>query len=128
MGAWGEGPLDSDQALDWLANEITDHAGRKIDDLIDSFNNVGKNWGWDSAADRYGHELRAAAYVLETLNYFSDRLFGDMHARMADALNELRGSEWMLGWSDPDAIRAMVDEQIEAMRRGQQPTTLLDNQ
>jgi hypothetical protein len=128
MGAWGYEALDSDQALDWLGNEIIDHAGVKIDKLLDKFEGTKVAKGADYAVDSYAYELRAAAFVMEKLNFFSnEHLYGDLFGRMHKALAEVWHSSWIDGWNDPETVRESVKAQAEAMKAGMEPTTLLDN-
>jgi hypothetical protein len=129
MGAWGYEPLDSDQALDWLAESVTDVAGQKIKRVLDQFNAVLENWGADRACETYAYELRAAAFVLEKLNFFSnERLYGDLFGRMHKALAEVWHSNWIDNWDDPEAVRESVKKQAEVMKAGWHSTTLLDNE
>jgi len=129
MGAWGFEALDSDQALDWLSNEITGPAGEKIRALIDAFNKSVEDEGGetDIAIDRYGYELRAAAYVVVALNFFNTRS-GDLHRELADVLGKIiDNSEWVEDWSHPDKLMASMQDQIRALKAGQNPTTLMEN-
>lgn len=54
MGAWGYDALDSDQALDWLANEVTDHVGKRVEAVL-------RGCSCRECADGRIYELRAAA-------------------------------------------------------------------
>lgn len=126
MGAWGYKPLDSDQALDWLGNEVTDPVGLTVKALLDDFDAaLARNDKW--ACEDHAYQLRAAALVVISLNFFSDRLHGDLFGRLADALTKIRESEWMDNWDNPDAVRDEIDKQIEALTSGPNSTTLLDN-
>lgn len=129
MGAWGYEPLDSDQALDWLGNHVTDHVGVKIDELLTKFEGTRVARGADHAVEIYAYELRAAAFVLEKLNFFSnERLYGDLFERMHKALAEVWHSSWIDGWTDPEAVRESVKKQAEVMKAGWHSTTLLDHE
>jgi hypothetical protein len=123
MGAWGDGPLDSDQALDWLAG-ITDHAGVRIEGLLTKFEKAyvkDKN----SAVDEYAHELRAAGFVVLALNFFT---MEDLHERMADALAKVRDNDaWITNWLDPQSIHRSLSEQIAALSQGPNPTSLFEH-
>lgn len=125
MGAWGYEPLDSDQALDWLGNEITDHIESRIGLAVDRFLETANNYGVNYASDAYAHSVRAAAYVVEALNFFHPR--ADLHARLEKALVAIRDSAWPSEWDDPEAIREKLNEQIEAMAKGPRSTTLMEN-
>ena len=124
MGSWGYEALDSDQALDWLGNEITDHAEQKIVDLLDEF---GKNLHIDreSAVEAFAFELRAAGYVVVTLNFWQR----DLHARTAAALQYVRDEQsWLSQWGDGgEGVRKSLDEQIAKLGEGPQSTTLMEN-
>jgi hypothetical protein len=130
MGAWGPHALDSDQALDWLGNEVTDPAGEKIRDLIDRFNKRVESEGGEAeyAVSELGMQLRAAAYVVIALNFFNERLHGDLHGDLAAALQQIHDcDDWIDEWSGEDEVRASLTEQIEKLRAGPESTTLFAN-
>lgn len=128
MGAWGFKALDSDQALDWLA-DITDLTGEKIVLLLDAFEQKIEENGGETewAVDAFAHELRAAGDVVVKLNFFHSR-FGDLHERVANALHIVREtSDWVDGWSEPPELRKELADEIAALRKGRQSTTLMEN-
>ena len=128
MGAWGYEALDSDSALDWLGNNVTDHAGVAIDKLLTKFEHKVASADADDACELYAEELRAAAFVLEKLNFFSNELlYGNLFERMHKALAEVWHSSWIDNWNEPEAVRALVQQQAERMKEGMEPTTLMDH-
>jgi hypothetical protein len=122
--------MDSDQALDWLADNVTDTAGANIRQLIDAFNKKVENEGdeTDVAVDLYGYALRAAADVVVKLNFFSERLYGDLHADLAEALGKIIDTkDWIESWNNPDEVVASINDQIRQLKEGPDSTTLFAN-
>lgn len=124
MGAWGYEALDSDAALDWLG-DITYHAGTQIESLLTKFEQKQERNGAGYAAEYYANEIRAAAFVVEKLNFFT--VFDDLHGRLAKALRAIVNSPWPNEWDNPQAVKDSILVQIEAMEAGMHPTTLMDN-
>lgn len=130
MGAWGYEAMDSDQALDWLANNVTDHAGAAIRNLLDAFSEkIERNGGeTESAVIDHGYALRAAADVVLKLNFFNERLFGDLHAALAEALGKIIDTkDWIESWTEPDKVVASINDQIRQLKEGPASTTLFEN-
>ena len=135
MGSWGYQALDSDQALDWLGNHVTDHVGREIEDLLDQFNRS-CDINVNGAVESLAHDLRAAAFVVKALNYFTqfetqqpDGSYVGLHERLADALAIVRQNDaWLKMWDDNGAgVRSSLDQQIAGLREGPHGTTLFEN-
>ena len=139
MGAWGYDAMDSDQALDWLANNVTTHVGQKVIELLDEF---GKNLAIDriGAVEAFAYDLRAAGDVVLKLNFFTqfierapdakdaDDIASTLHSRLASALTYVRDDvTWMSAWDNPDAVRASLDKQIADLSEDYKPTTLMEN-
>ena len=122
MGAWGFGPMDSDQALDWLANNVTDPVGDSIHKLIvDALTDP-------NGIESYGDELRVAADVVIKLNFFNATYrYGDVWRELCELLKRLHDTDWPDQWNEPETIRASLTDQIETLERGFAPTTLMDN-
>lgn len=126
MGAWGYDALDSDQALDWLG-DITHPIAEEIRAMLDKFfRTVDEEGGEVEMAADNAHELRAAAHVVLALNFFNERIFGDLHGDLAKALTLIRDSDWPEGWRDPNAVRESLSTQIVTLEAGRQPTTLFE--
>lgn len=128
MGAWGPNALDSDQALDWLA-DICDAAGEETRALINRFNKRIEREGGETewATSEYAHELRAAGYVVVSLNFFNSR-YGDLHGDLALALRQVLGcSDWIDSWTNPEEVKAALTKEIEALKEGPKSTTLFEN-
>lgn len=134
MGAWGHDALDSDQALDWLGNNVTDHVGQKVAELLNIFE---KNLALNriETVGSYAYDLRAAGDVVVKLNFFTQFIKRDpngvettLHSRLASALTYVRDDVgWLNGWGDPDAVRASIDKQIADLSEDYKPTTLMEN-
>lgn len=127
MGAWGYEALDSDQALDWLGNNITDYVAGKIVKILDQKEN-GKYYE--------PMELRAAAETAIALA--ENRIFlstpqeyEDIYEKLRDALSEMRDDKgWIESWTGPDEVRDSIDKQIERLSKiitDEKSTTLMDN-
>jgi hypothetical protein len=127
VGAWGFGPLDSDQALDWMA-EVIDPAGQKVEELLAFFDRAYDKDGEESAVYEFALQLRAAAYVVETLNFFNERIHPNLHERVAEALVKIMDCRaWMESWTELSTVSEEITRQITALREGPKPTTLSDN-
>lgn len=114
MGAWGTGPLDSDSALDWLANAITDHAEKEVLKALQMY---------EEQPEFYEEELRAAGEVVLALNFWQENL----HGRIALALRTLRANEdYVSRWNHEDEIRESLDRQIALLEMGPRSTSLTD--
>lgn len=117
MGAWGEGPLDSDQALDWLGNTI-DRLVLRLDEIVNGFDQLEENWGSDHrGVERYGHELRAAGYLVCALAdadiFIEDHPIGfNVYLTLADRLAKIESSGWAEEWSDPVAVTTALKAEI----------------
>lgn len=122
MGAWGYQPMDSDAALDWLGNQVTDHVGLQIRNLIELTEK------YEDGVEHYAEELRAAADVVIKLNFFNNEPhYGDLWNDLAQCLLKLRRSSYAQGWSEPDKLLESLDEQITILHRGYATTTLYEN-
>jgi hypothetical protein len=121
MGAWGYDALDSDAALDWLGNCVTDHVGMKIRALLNSIDKHG--------LDGHEEELRAAAHVLVQLNFFTcEHLYGDLWADVTAQMEKLRNDiTWIEVWDDEESVRESLNAQLIKLWAGWKPTTLLDS-
>lgn len=118
MGAWGFEPLDSDAALDWIG-EACFELSEEIDKLL-------KRAGPADFTSHYAEELRAAAFVVEEINFFPFEL--DLHARLAEALRLiLADTDYIGAWSEPEKVKAAIQAQIDALSGGPKSTTLLEN-
>jgi hypothetical protein len=116
MGAWGEEPMDSDQALDWLGNVVTDTLQPKLEKVLEAAEN-------GDVAD-VGYELRAAADVALTLNFWQD---GEvLFQRFAAALRALAKSEFAESYNRPDLFRESVAHQVALLDLGPRGTGLLE--
>jgi hypothetical protein len=128
MGAWGFGPLDSDQALDWLGDVVTDHAGTFIAALLRDFHRDRQIHGLDDAVHAHALHLRAAAHVVTSLNFFSnERRYGDLFQQLYDALTlVLDCKEWLESWTEPDKVASSIQDQLVQLRGGMRSTGLFD--
>lgn len=102
MGVWGPGPFESDAALDWLGNRVTDHLAAEVTGLCGRFDDDGAH-----AAE----ELRAAGKLLATLADADVYLSGHFE-RYTDVAERLRGpgmDPWLATW--------LRDAEREAVRR-----------
>jgi hypothetical protein len=118
MGAWGHGPFDSDQALDWTADAYSPLV-EQIWKLVHRAESKGISW--------YSHEIRAAAeiFIKNELDYHAHRACEDEDGRgdgvnLADKLANLLGKmlddkEWLESWNEPNLVAASINDQIRAL-------------
>jgi hypothetical protein len=117
MGAWGYEPLDSDAALDWLDEYVSEPVGENVAQLIISAKGRER---------QYAEELRAAAQVVLQINFFRHQV--DLHGELAEMLTVLRDdSDYLDEWNEPGELKASLDKHIQALRDGPRSTTLLSN-
>ena len=110
MGAWGNGPLASDQALDWLG-PVADEVAGKIENLLDQFDA-------SEHVDRYATEVRGAAWLcLNARIDFSPRAEDEIHQQLVDALQRILDSDWINEWSEPEEVRESIRGQIALLTR-----------
>lgn len=115
MGAWGFDELDSDQALDWLANEVTSRVEPNLRHLLSEYWIRKDLSGQHEAVLEFALELRAAAYVILALNYWEE----EIHDQYLQVLRELRDDqEWINDWSEPEALLKSLDAQISELEKG----------
>lgn len=116
MGAWGEGPRDSDQALDWLY-EPAGALCASIWRLIHKFDREGGDW--------YYHELRAAADLYCRVDLDGISVESDIENPEGEHLRDmlrsrlemiLKDTDWIYGWSDPNEIREAIQGQIDKLK------------
>ena len=113
MGAWGYGPFESDQALDWVGDAITDP-------LLETLSRTLQGPPDDSNM----HAIQAAAFVFVSLIGHPSRVLevapeaAKSHASAAiAALEGLNVCPAANDWDEPDAFRAANQELIEALRK-----------
>lgn len=104
MGAWGEGPLDSDQALDWMYLPARDCALR-INDLCKRA---------EGQETLYGHELRAAGFLFVSMAPHMGSEADSLAFSLADRLTKLlsSGPDWIDAWNDPAAVKSKLQIEI----------------
>ena len=100
MGAWGEGPFESDQALDWLGTTVVDKG------LMAAFRT-------DESGPMQA-EARAAAQVIITMeshlpSIVTDKQLAEVIEHLEAVLRDREGAE---EWRDPAAFRNSVLTQL----------------
>lgn len=108
MGAWGEGPLDSDQALDWM--------WRPADMCADEIRKLCMMA--KGQEDRYGHELRAAAWLFSQLSFHMGRSTDELGPILIERLRALLDGDhgWVDDWREPDVVRHNIEAEIAKIK------------
>lgn len=105
MGAWGVGPFESDQALDWVGNEISDFVLEKLQrTVMQSLDDIDLS---------EAVEVQAAAFMFLSLVGHESRVLGevdpetiiDFSKKAIEALEKLNASKWAEEWRSPDEYR-----------------------
>ena len=107
MGSWGFGPTSNDAAADWF-DEIKLAVEPKITTTLRQY----EEHGYGYSIEPY---VRAACLLLSTCarNY----TFGTIEdiELGIKLLRQIRESEWVNEWGDPDAIRKELDIEINGL-------------
>jgi hypothetical protein len=109
MGAWGEGPLDSDGALDWIGNNVVDPLNKRIERLFEDYDIHG--------SEVYAEDIRAAAAVVVRLNQLHPpHIYGGLIGRLYKIQDDER---WLSTWTSDEAregVRTSIDAQMRALK------------
>ena len=119
MGAWGEGPLESDGALDWVGNNVTDPLTLRIKALCDAFDSEYRRTGH---IELYAEDIRAAAECVTRLNQLHPVIDGfNVYVELISRLGVVQEDEaWLSTWTSNEFrenVRTSIDHQIRALRR-----------
>ncbi len=107
MGAWGYGPFDSDEAMDWINNHVEPLLIAQIDSKLTSC----VRSGFESDLDKF-HAEAAIALLIQLSNplepipdglpinlYFQATEINLYHKATAVLSMILKDSAWLEGWS-----------------------------
>lgn len=118
MGAWGYGPLDSDQALDWKGSAIEDHIKKEI---VKAMKKTGKNfWPADAYAavglldmmtvEGQNEKIRSGVFWFPGASY-------KMYAQGLKALDRIEDHRWIDEWGNTSEILAQIDKLRKSLQR-----------
>lgn len=111
MGAWGATALQSDAALDWIGNFVTDPLVEQIERAITEYDKDGP--------DVRDGELRAAGFTLAAISRWGayNEKFAALMPAVIDRLTALRDNEdWLNNWADPIEVRDAMQTEIDQLR------------
>ena len=106
MGTWGYGPLDSDDALDWIDNL---KAGRVLGKEIKK--------AFTSRRTDYDY-IRAAAVMISRgykIGLLHENQVRELVPYAIAALEELNESTWVHEFDEPAAVQKSLRKQIEGL-------------